>query len=674
MTNEVKELVKMGFIIIPLCSGDHKGMTPSHIKGCQSPGKRPLISKWTDITSITIEQFEKWNKQFPTANWGLVLGQTDSYNLVGIDIDGEEGERYWNELTKDKPLPATVEFATGAGRRVLYQLPFGLQTKKQKITLDGKHSEVAFCCQGQQTVIPPSIHNSGRVYEWIPGKSPFDIDIAHAPQWIVDLVSGENLNSSNNKVGRPSKESKLRKILNTDFSKVGEGARNETLFNYIINIAEHRANTTDRSILLLIANTANKEMDKPLCDEEVEKIVDSAINTILAKTSGISYPFKDDNNKPLKIYENLIPILEKNNIYPAYNQISNEVEILGVEAETLTSQVEDVYSLAQKHNFNITDKQCGRFLTRISLNNMYNPVVDYLEDLYSKNPGVTGAIDKLCEAIISPTDINHSLKKLLITKWLVATVDIAFNDGTKNLNGILIFQGPQGIGKTRFIKWLVPKDLNKYLKTDISLDPSNPDHKILISRYWIVELGELGVTTKKDTDILKAFITSNIDEVRKPYAAAADKMPRTTSLFGTVNELEFLRDETGSRRFWVVPVEKIDWDILNDINVDDIWSEAMRLRDEGLKTYLDNEELKLLNENNQDYQVITTVEMRIQAYFDWSKDINYWTLYTGAEIQDLLELSNNRGLLEKFKKIDNRVSKKKSMGVFKYLLPPRKYL
>ena len=264
-------------------------------------------------------------------------------------------------------------------------------------------------------------------------------------------------------------------------------------------------------------------------------------------------------------------------------------------------------------------------------------------------------------------------ERLLIKKWLVSAADIAFNNGTKNMNGMLVFQGPQNIGKTQFIKWLVPEPLSKYLKTDVSLDPADKDHRILVSKHWIVELGELGVTTKKDVDVLKAFITSNVDEIRKPYAAIAERMPRTTALYGTVNEAEFLRDETGSRRFWVIPVTSINWELLEKINVNDIWREAMQLRAEGFKTYLDNNELNLLNENNEEFRVISTVEMRIQSYFDWTKDLMYWNYYNAAEIQDLLEIKNNRGLLEKFKKVDDRVIKKKSMGIFKYLLPPRKY-
>ena len=267
---DVKKLVEMGFVVIPLCSGNHIGMTPSHIKGCQSPGKRPLISKWTEINSVSMEQFNIWSEQFPTANWGLVLGQTLSYNLVGIDIDGEEGEKYWNELTKDKPVPATVEFTTGAGRRLLYQLPFGLETKKQKVTLEGNHSEVAFCCQGQQTVIPPSIHNTGRVYEWTQGKSPMETDIAQAPQWIIDLVSIENSN-----LGTTKDKAKSNRVTAKEMkSKVLEGGRNDQLARLMGSMIVRTDMTLE--VAIAAAQGLNEtQFEPPLPDDEVIRTVTS---------------------------------------------------------------------------------------------------------------------------------------------------------------------------------------------------------------------------------------------------------------------------------------------------------------------------------------------------------------------------------------------------------------
>ena len=267
---DVKKLVDMGFVIIPLCSANHKGMTASHMKRCQAPGKRPLISKWTEITNVSSEQFKTWCEQFPTANWGMVLGQTMSYNLVGIDIDGVEGEKYWNELTKDKAVPDTVEFVTGAGRRLIYQLPYGLETKKQKITLDGSHEEVAFCCQGQQTVIPPSIHHTGRVYEWVPGKSPTETDIAQAPQWIVDLVS-----INNKTIGATNDKAKSIKVTSREMKeKVSEGGRN----NQLARLMGSMIARTDMSLEVAMGAALSmneSQFDPPLPEDEVITTVTS---------------------------------------------------------------------------------------------------------------------------------------------------------------------------------------------------------------------------------------------------------------------------------------------------------------------------------------------------------------------------------------------------------------
>ena len=57
---------------------------------------------------------------------------------------------------------------------------------------------------------------------------------------------------------------------------------------------------------------------------------------------------------------------------------------------------------------------------------------------------------------------------------------------------------------------------------------------------------------------LKAFITESSDEFRRPYAMKPMVYPRRTSFYATVNNGDFLKDDTGNRRYWVIPVEKID--------------------------------------------------------------------------------------------------------------------
>lgn len=181
--------VGLGLPIIPLCSHDHLGYPERHKATCKQAGKIPLIKNWQNHDNTTLEDIKGWIKEFKNFNIGLPLGHVSGF--VGIDIDGEQGEELLYEMSGGD-LPETWEYITGAGRRLLYQIPVGMQTKKFVNAGDGEHQECSILAAGQQTVLPPSIHKSGRVYEWVEGRSPEDIDCAMAPKWLLDLIRADN--------------------------------------------------------------------------------------------------------------------------------------------------------------------------------------------------------------------------------------------------------------------------------------------------------------------------------------------------------------------------------------------------------------------------------------------------------------------------------------------------
>ena len=185
MIEDAKQLIELGLPIIPVCSHDHKHSNQKHIERCKCPGKTPLIKGWQDHAHTSMADLQSWISSFKTFNIGLPLGDASGY--CGIDVDGEEGVKLLMEMSQGD-LPATWEFITGAGNRLIYALPEGLKTKKFKQTGDGAHQECALLCTGQQTVLPPSIHYTGRVYEWVEGHSPWDLDCAVAPKWLIDRI------------------------------------------------------------------------------------------------------------------------------------------------------------------------------------------------------------------------------------------------------------------------------------------------------------------------------------------------------------------------------------------------------------------------------------------------------------------------------------------------------
>lgn len=208
--------IDYGMPVIPLCPADeetHAKMSPGHQSKCNASrhGKLPLIAGWQNKSETTREELEQWAEQFKDFNLGLPMGSASGY--VGIDIDGAEGEGLLSEMSNGE-LPPTWEYSTGAGRRLIYRIPVGLRTKKFKQTGESVHSECAFLCTGQQTVIPPSIHKSGTIYTWSQDCHPQSMDCADAPVWLVDLIKEER---------------KAPMMLDLSGSKLGEVANIENM-------------------------------------------------------------------------------------------------------------------------------------------------------------------------------------------------------------------------------------------------------------------------------------------------------------------------------------------------------------------------------------------------------------------------------------------------------------
>lgn len=271
--------------IIPLCSWNHRGCSDRHLERCQSPGKAPVLKNWTSHKETTEEELEEWFGINRYANIGLVLGQTASYNLVGVDIDGDLGEQTFMEVSKDKEVPHTWEFTSGNGRRLLYQIPMNIVTKKNKIAWKQGHEELAFIANGQQTVLPPSKHPSGRIYSWIEGHSPEECDLAVAPKWIIDIVRVEQQSDEPEDLpfeaaGKPGKPIQLSEpvVAEENMNEIGEGNRSNQLTRLVGSLCAKRV--LSKEVILQTALQQNELYCKPpLSKGEVEAMVD----TIYAK-------------------------------------------------------------------------------------------------------------------------------------------------------------------------------------------------------------------------------------------------------------------------------------------------------------------------------------------------------------------------------------------------------
>lgn len=204
-------------------------------------------------------------------------------------------------------------------------------------------------------------------------------------------------------------------------------------------------------------------------------------------------------------------------------------------------------------------------LMSVARNNPYDPFVEWVEALQADpDPDI---YRRLCvEGLGSePTEYNVAVLK----KALIMTLMRQLNPGAK-ADYMPILEGPQGTGKTTFLRALFPTELASVCVTDLPPDWHSKDVYARMSSAVIVEVGELAAFRKKETADLKQFLTINEDRYRPPYGAADIISPRRAVCWGTTNESEYLKDVTGNRRFWPIRVRKIDL-IWVRANIEKLW-------------------------------------------------------------------------------------------------------
>lgn len=200
--------------------------------------------------------------------------------------------------------------------------------------------------------------------------------------------------------------------------------------------------------------------------------------------------------------------------------------------------------------------------------NTFHPVRDYLQSLTWD--GVP-RLDTLVIDYLGAQDCE--LNRALTRKHFCAAVRRVFEPGCKH-DGVLAFDGRQGIGKSTLIKTMGGE---WFSDTSISVDKAN-ETGMQLQGTWLLELAELTDYKRSSVDAYKNFISSQEDKVRVPYDRSYQTFPRQCVIFASTNDRNFLKGNDGNRRFWIIPVgelapSKSVWDDLPGER-DQIWAEA----------------------------------------------------------------------------------------------------
>lgn len=142
------------------------------------------------------KQVKNWKQaeRLPDGNFGagLLKGRGERRNpavclqasgLVGIDVDGVEGRILARQLAPGQ-WPPTVAVRSGRADEGLHMW-YRANRKTQKHKIQIAHS-LMLSADGY-FIVPPAWHTlAERPYEFLPGRAPWEIEIALFPEWLQE--------------------------------------------------------------------------------------------------------------------------------------------------------------------------------------------------------------------------------------------------------------------------------------------------------------------------------------------------------------------------------------------------------------------------------------------------------------------------------------------------------
>lgn len=252
-----------------------------------------------------------------------------------------------------------------------------------------------------------------------------------------------------------------------------------------------------------------------------------------------------------------------------------------------------------------------------------NPVMGYLNGLiWDEQP----RLDTLFIDYLGADDSPYV--RTVTRKAFTAAVARAMNPGCK-FDNMLILCGPQGIGKSTILDKMSRGFFNDSIRTFEGKEASE-----LLQGVWIVEVAELDAFRRSDVACIKQFLSLRADRYRASYGRRTGEHLRTCVFFGTCNQLDFLQDTTGNRRFWPVdvgrnPREKSVFDDLTDDVIAQVWAEAKARWQAGEPLYLDSSMEAIAAEKQEEHRDASPLEGQIAEFLDrrvpddwaaWSRD------------------------------------------------------
>ncbi|MEF2554524.1 VapE domain-containing protein [Aurantimonas sp. A2-1-M11] len=290
---------------------------------------------------------------------------------------------------------------------------------------------------------------------------------------------------------------------------------------------------------LIFGSPQSRELMRPALNGEVQrpnpldeplfgKLAGSAISTELAlHIKNAALPLRYDLFKKKMVKTAPMPWDRRQ-----HNRIS------------LWTDEDDIYlqSWFHRHELKPTMEAVRNSAVISAHRNEFNPIIDYLDGV--KWDG-HHRLDMMLETYFHAENVDFA--RSVSPKFIIGMVARAYQPGCKR-DEVLILEGAQGIGKSTALNTLAG---DEYFSDSLP-NMHDKDAAQHLQGLWIVEIAELASMRRSEAEDVKRFLATRIDKFRPPFGVRPIDSPRTTVFAATTNSHQYLKDDSGNRRFWPI--------------------------------------------------------------------------------------------------------------------------
>lgn len=322
-----------------------------------------------------------------------------------------------------------------------------------------------------------------------------------------------------------------------------------------------------------------------------------------------------------------------------YNVINTDTEYKHKDATRWTyfddRDYRDLETELGLSNIQIADNKLKSLIYGSTITQDFNPFMDYMNRIpkcdseyeYDRSgndvvyKGVKEGTDYIREFCSQVYLVNEEENREYFVegfrKWFTALVMSLVNDVPHPYyvnQTCLVLVGGQGKYKSTFLKSIVPSDMQLKYFYGSNFQVHNKDHFKLIAYTMLINFDEMAALNKTEIESIKTLISESQVVLRLPYGKADIHLKRRASFAATQNNKEFLKDETGSRRWFVVEVENISMN--NDFDVAKMYAQGLQHYKDGMRYHFTNEDIKRQEARNDQFQLKTFEYELVQKYYD----------------------------------------------------------